>query len=88
MEYAIKLPGDDDGVVYLPIDAKFPADAYAKLVDAYETGDVKEIDVAATNLERTIKIFAKDIRDKYVSPPYTTDFGIMFLPFEGFMRKW
>lgn len=83
VEYAIKLPGDDDGVVYLPIDAKFPADAYAKLVDAYETGDVKEIDVAATNLERTIKIFAKDIRDKYVSPPYTTDFGIMFLPFEG-----
>lgn len=83
VEYAIKLPGDDDGVVYLPIDAKFPADAYAKLADAYETGDVKEIDVAATNLERTIKIFAKDIRDKYVSPPYTTDFGIMFLPFEG-----
>jgi len=83
VEYAIKLPGDDDGVVYLPIDAKFPADAYAKLVDDYETGDVKEIDVAATNLERTIKIFAKDIRDKYVSPPYTTDFGIMFLPFEG-----
>ena len=83
VEYAIKLPGDDDGVVYLPIDAKFPADAYAKLADAYETGDVKEIDAAATHLERMIKSFAKDIRDKYVSPPYTTDFGIMFLPFEG-----
>ena len=53
------------------------------MADAYETGDVKEIDAAATHLERTIKIFAKDIRDKYVSPPYTTDFGIMFLPFEG-----
>lgn len=83
VEYAIKLPGDDDGVVYIPIDAKFPADAYAKLADAYETGDVKEIDAAATHLERMIKSFAKDIRDKYVSPPYTTDFGIMFLPFEG-----
>lgn len=83
VEYAIKLPGDDDGVVYLPIDAKFPADAYSKLVDAYETGDVSEIDAAVTHLERMIKIFAKDIKEKYISPPYTTDFGIMFLPFEG-----
>lgn len=83
VEYAIKLPGDDDGVVYLPIDAKFPADAYSKLVDAYETGDVSEIDTAVTHLERMIKIFAKDIKEKYISPPYTTDFGIMFLPFEG-----
>lgn len=83
VEYAIKLPGDDDGVVYLPIDAKFPADAYAKLVDAYEAGDVAAIDAAVAHLERTIKTFAKDIKEKYISPPYTTDFGIMFLPFEG-----
>lgn len=83
VEYAIKLPGDDDGVVYLPIDAKFPADAYSKLVDAYDTGDAAEIDAAATHLERMIKTFARDIKEKYISPPSTTDFGIMFLPFEG-----
>ncbi len=83
VEYAIKLPGDDEGVVYLPIDAKFPADAYSKLIDAYETGNPTEIETAVTHLERTIKNFAKDIRTKYVSPPQTTDFGIMFLPFEG-----
>ena len=83
VEFAIKLPGDDEGVVYLPIDAKFPADAYSKLVDAYETGEVSQIDAAATHLERMIKTFAKDIKEKYISPPHTTDFGIMFLPFEG-----
>ena len=83
VEFAIKLPGDDEGVVYLPIDAKFPADAYSKLVDAYETGEVSGIDAAATHLERMIKTFAKDIKEKYISPPHTTDFGIMFLPFEG-----
>ncbi len=83
VEYAIKLPGDDEGVVYLPIDAKFPAEAYSKLLDAYETGNAAEIDAAAIALERTIKGFAKDIKEKYISPPFTTDFGIMFLPFEG-----
>ncbi len=83
VEYAIKLPGDEDGVVYLPIDAKFPADTYTKLVDAYETGNPEEIDAAAKMLERAIKTFAKSIRDKYIEPPQTTDFGIMFLPFEG-----
>ncbi len=83
VEYAIKLPGDDEGIVYLPIDAKFPADAYSKLVDAYEKGDVSEIDAAVAHLERMIRNFAKDIKEKYISPPQTTDFGIMFLPFEG-----
>ncbi len=83
VEYAIKLPGDEEGVVYLPIDAKFPADAYSNLLDAYETGNNAEIEAAATRLERTIKSFAKDIKEKYISPPATTDFGIMFLPFEG-----
>jgi DNA recombination protein RmuC len=83
VEYAIKLPGDDEGVVYLPIDAKFPADAYSKLIDAYEGGNSVEIEAAAVNLERVIKSSAKDIKEKYISPPTTTDFGIMFLPFEG-----
>lgn len=83
VEYAIKLPGDEDGVVYLPIDAKFPADTYTKLVDAYDTGNPEEIDQAVKMLERSIKSFAKSIHDKYIEPPQTTDFGIMFLPFEG-----
>ena len=83
VEFAVKLPGDEDGVVWLPIDAKFPGDAYGKLVDAYDTGDKTIIDAAYKNLERVIKSEAKDIRTKYVEPPYTTDFAIMFLPFEG-----
>lgn len=83
VEFAIKLPGDEEGVVYLPVDAKFPADTYSRLVDAYEGGNAEEIDQAAKNLERTIKQFAKSIHDKYIEPPHTTDFGIMFLPFEG-----
>lgn len=83
VEFAIKLPGDDGGAVYLPIDAKFPADAYSQLVDAYDTGNQAEVDVAATALDRRIKQFAKDIHDKYVDPPNTTDFAILFLPFEG-----
>ena len=83
VEFAIKLPGDEDGVVYLPIDAKFPADTYTKLVDAYEKGNPEEIEQAVKMLERAIKSFAKSIHDKYIEPPQTTDFGIMFLPFEG-----
>jgi len=83
VEFAVKLPGDDEGVVWLPIDAKFPGDAYAALMDAYDTGDSSAVDAAVKNLEKVIKSEAKDIRDKYVEPPYTTDFGIMFLPFEG-----
>ena len=83
VEFAVKLPGDGDGIVWLPIDAKFPGDAYAALVEAYESGDAAAVEAAAKNLERVIKSEARDIRDKYVEPPYTTDFGIMFLPFEG-----
>ena len=83
VEFAIKLPGDEDGVVYLPIDAKFPGDSYAKLVDAYEGGRTEEIDEAVKGLEKALKKAAKDIHDKYIDPPHTTDFGIMFLPFEG-----
>ena len=83
VEFAVKLPGDDEGVVWLPIDAKFPADAYSTLVDAYDTGDSAAVEAAARNLERVIKSEARDIHEKYVEPPYTTDFAIMFLPFEG-----
>ena len=83
VEFAVKLPGDDERTVWLPIDAKFPADSYSRLVDAYETGDAGAIEEAAKNLERVIKSEAKDIHTKYIEPPYTTDFGIMFLPFEG-----
>lgn len=83
VEYAVKLPGNDDGVVYLPIDSKFPGDAYSNLVNAYESGDQAEVERCGASLERVIKLSAKDIRDKYIETPYTTDFGIMFLPFEG-----
>lgn len=83
VEFAVKLPGDDERTVWLPIDAKFPADSYSRLVDAYELGDAAAIEEAAKNLERVIKSEAKDIHTKYIEPPYTTDFGIMFLPFEG-----
>ena len=83
VEFAVKLPGDDERTVWLPIDAKFPADSYSRLVDAYELGDPAAIEEAAKNLERVIKSEARDIRTKYIEPPYTTDFGIMVLPFEG-----
>ena len=83
VEFAIKLPGDDTGCVYLPIDSKFPADSYTALLDAYDTQNPENIKAAANYLERNIKVFAKSIRDKYVAPPGTTDFAIMFLPFEG-----
>ena len=83
VEFAVKFPGDNEETLYLPIDAKFPADAYTSLIDAYETGSVEQIEESAKNLERAVKKSAKDIHDKYVEPPYTTDFAIMFLPFEG-----
>ena len=85
VEFAIKLPGRDDGnsVVYLPVDAKFPKDVYEQLQTAYEFGDLAQIEIAQKSLENTIKKMAKDIHDKYIDPPNTTDFGIMFLPFEG-----
>lgn len=85
VEFAIKLPGRDDGnsIVWLPIDAKFPKDIYEQLQGAYEIGDVAQIEGCQKILEATIKKMAKDIRDKYIDPPNTTDFAIMFLPFEG-----
>lgn len=83
VEFAIKLPADDDGFIYLPIDSKFPGDTYASLRDAVEEGDKAKIDAAAKLLIATIKSEAKDIHDKYIDPPNTTEFAIMFLPFEG-----
>ena len=83
VEFAIKLPGDGDTTVYLPIDSKFPGETYAHLMEAYELGDKVEIDKAKQLLRTTMKAEAKDIKTKYVAPPDTTDFGIMFLPFEG-----
>ena len=85
VEFAVKLPGKDDhgNHVWLPIDAKFPKDIYEQLQEAYDEGEPNKILVAQKNLDQTIKKMAKDIHDKYIDPPNTTDFGIMFLPFEG-----
>ena len=83
VEFAVKLPGNDDGYVYLPIDAKFPLDAYQKLQDAYDSGDKELLNIARKELRTRIKGFAKDIRTKYIDVPRTTEFAIMFLPLEG-----
>ncbi len=89
VEFAIKLPGKDDNgkEVYLPIDAKFPQEDYVRLQTAYDEGDVQGIETANKALVQSIKKFAKDIRDKYIDPPHTTDFGIMFLPIEGLFAE-
>lgn len=84
VEFAIKLPGKTDGQnVLLPVDSKFPVEDYKRLVDAEEIGDLDAIADARKSLESSIKLFAKDIHDKYIETPYTTDFGIMFLPTES-----
>ena len=83
VEYAVKLPTDDGAPVYLPIDSKFPADLYSNLQDAYESGSPEAISAAILLLTQRIKQEAAKIRDKYLDPPNTTDFAIMFLPFEG-----
>ena len=85
VEFALKMPGkeDDDNFVYLPIDAKFPQEDYIQLSEAYEAANPEAIELASKKLEITIKKMAKDIKDKYIDPPNTTEFGIMFLPFEG-----
>lgn len=84
VEFAVKLPAADDGkFIYLPIDSKFPGDTYAALQEAYQSGSADEIKAAYKDLETVIKKCAKDIHDKYICPPYTTNFAVMFLPFEG-----
>ena len=85
VEFAIKLPGKSysSGPVYLPVDAKFPQEDYARLQSAYEVGDPLAIETSLRALLGSVKKFAKDISQRYIDPPHTTDFGIMFLPFEG-----
>ena len=83
VEYAIRMPGADGGTVWLPIDSKFPGDTYAHLQDAQASGDAQAVENARHALELVLRAEAKDIREKYVEPPYTTAFGILFLPFEG-----
>ncbi len=83
VEFALKLPSGENSFTYLPIDSKFPADAYHKLLDAQESGDKTSVDVAEKELRTRLVRFAKDIHEKYIHVPETTEFGIMFLPFEG-----
>lgn len=83
VEFAVKLPAEDDGFIYLPIDSKFPGDSYSAYRDAVESGDKEKTEQALKILLNTIKSEAKDIHDKYIDPPYTTEFAVMFLPFEG-----
>ena len=86
VEFAIKLPGQDENrshLVWLPLDAKFPQEDYLRLLEAQEQGNPAAVEEAARQLDRTVREMAKNIRDKYLDPPNTTDFGIMFLPAEG-----
>ncbi len=84
VEYAVKLPGkDNEGEVWMPIDSKFPIESYNRLLDAYESEDKNRIDISQKELNKTVESFAKDIHNKYIDPPHTTDFAIMFLPVES-----
>ena len=83
VEYAVKLPGEGKAPVWLPIDAKFPADAYEQLLNAYDSADAAQVEAALKQLKDRIRGFARDIHSKYIAPPETTDFAIMFLPVEG-----
>ncbi len=88
VEFAIRMPGRDDGVpVWLPIDAKFPSEDYERILAAQESADREAFDAAARALESRIRLEAKTMREKYVEPPYTTDFAIMFLPTEGLFAE-
>ncbi|MCW8797222.1 MAG: DNA recombination protein RmuC [Chlorobium sp.] len=89
VEFAVKLPGKDDegGVVYLPVDSKFPLQAYYRLVEASESGDKERVRIAVKDIEVEMRRCAKDIKTKYLNPPETTDFGILFLPIEGLFAE-
>lgn len=83
VEYAIRLPGSDGAPVWLPVDAKFPLDAYEQVLAAYETADATQVELAVKALKTRVKGFAKDVQTKYIDPPNTTDFAILFIPVEG-----
>lgn len=83
VEYAIRLPGTNESPVWLPVDAKFPLDAYEQLLAAYDTADAAQVEVAVKALKTRVKSFAKDVQTKYIDPPNTTDFAILFIPVEG-----
>jgi DNA recombination protein RmuC len=88
VDFAIRLPGKDDGaVVWLPIDAKFPIEDYQRLLEAQDRGDPAQVEEAAKAIELRLKNEARSIRDKYVAPPHTTDFALLYLPIEGCTRK-
>jgi len=87
VEYAVKMPGNDDSTLWLPIDSKFPTESYETLLDAYESSDKESVEKTRKNLIRAIDTFAKDISTKYISVPNTTDFAIMFLPIEGLFAE-
>ena len=83
VEFAVKLPAEDGGFIYLPIDSKFPGDTYLALREAIDSADRERIEVCEKTLLNTLRSEARDIHDKYIDPPHTTDFAILFLPFEG-----
>lgn len=83
VEYAVKLPGNDGTPVWLPIDAKFPLDAYEQVLNAYDSADAVQVEAAIKQLKTRVKTFAKDVQTKYIDPPATTDFAILFIPVEG-----
>ncbi|CAC9609397.1 DNA recombination protein RmuC [uncultured Gammaproteobacteria bacterium] len=83
VEFAVKLPGKSEGEVWIPIDAKYPREDYERLIDAYELGDKIKIDEFQKKVLKSIELFAKEIASKYIDPPHTTDFAVMYLPDEG-----
>ena len=83
VEFAVRLPGSGEASILLPIDAKFPREDYERLLDAQERADADAVNAAAAGLERQVKVEARRIRDKYLAPPHTTDFALLFLPTEG-----
>ena len=83
VEYAVRLPGNDGTPVWLPIDAKFPLDAYEQVLNAYDAADALQVEAAVKQLKNRVKTFAKDVQTKYIDPPATTDFAILFIPVEG-----
>lgn len=89
VEYGVKIPSKEDSsrIIWLPIDAKFPSEDYERLMNAYDLADIDEINRNKKELDRKIKLFAKEIATKYIDPPNTTDFAIMFLPFEGLFAE-